>query len=137
FWQIKLTNYVIELPFRPIIDFRLYNYDGTWKNEPDTEKTYLPIEVKIGDIPAIDRTNYFEKHQSLHPYNEIGQYEFYLEKNKIYFNAQIASADVTISFRYIGKIVNLLIEYNTNVMHVSSYTPVIQDYILNLGIINV
>lgn len=135
--KFKLTNYVIELPFRPIIDFRLYNYNGTWKNEPGTEKTYSPVEVKIGDIPAVDKTNYFEKHQSLHPYNEIGQYEFYLEKNKIYFNAQVANADVTISFRYIGKIVNLLIEYNTNVMHVSSYTPVVQNYILNLGTINV
>jgi len=135
--KFKLTNYIIELPVRPIINFRLYNYNGTWKDEPGTEETYSPIEVKIGDIIAIDRTNYFEKHQSLHPYSEIGQYEFYLKGNKLYFNAESANADITISFRYIGKIANLLIEYNTNVMHISSYTPIIQNYILNLGMINV
>jgi len=134
--KFKLNNYVIELPVAPAIDFRLYNYDGTWNDDPNTGKMYTPIEVKFGDIVAVDRTNYLAEKDTLHPFEEIGEHEFYLKKNFLYFNIKESLTDVTVAYNYVTKDAKLKIELDSNVPLTSSYTPVVHDYTLGFGTID-
>jgi len=139
--KFKLSNGMIKLPHSPVIDFNLYNYDGTWKMDPEyPDHTYVPIDVKVGSIPqdakAIDITQYkTEEIPHLVPFDEIGFYQFYLRDDTIFFNIDETDVDITISYEYIASSARIAIELYTNQPGVSDYTPVVRDFTLRLGMI--
>lgn len=138
--SFKIENYRIILPHSPVIDYNLYNYDGTWNTDPQTLATYHPIKVEIGASPnkilALDRTKYkSEEIPILSPFEEFGFYEFYLKDNILYFNIETTTLDVTITYEYIASYANLVIEERTNRLGVSDYTPVVKDLNLRLGLL--
>lgn len=138
--KYKLTNYIIELPHIPLIDYNLYKYDGTWINEPGQSTPYFPISVEIGSginvVRAVDITPYkSDDVPYLNPYEEVGFYQFYLRGNILYFNTQSSPLDITVSYEHLGSSIRLVTELHNNRPGSSDYTPLVRDYTLRLGVL--